>query len=197
MEDGILDPGNYSENMEYDEYDINSIHFVAKNTQNDIVGTVRLVMNSELGFPIEKFCQFYPGTGIDERESLAEISRLAVPKDWRNPKITLGLWRCIYQESKMLGIEYWYAAMEKKLARLLRRFALPFKEIGPATNYNGERIPFTVSLEDVDLSTAIHQPDFYEFLRDGLEEKNESCSVPFPPHIRDHYQVDRKFLQNY
>lgn len=71
---------------EKDEYDENSIHFAALDGNNEVIGTVRLVLNSEKGFPIEhavktKFIGDKPS--IDK---ITEISRLAVSRNFRRRK---------------------------------------------------------------------------------------------------------------
>jgi N-acyl amino acid synthase of PEP-CTERM/exosortase system len=75
-------PGGY----EKDEYDENSIHFAALDEDDEVIGTVRLVLNSEKGFPIEhavktKFIGDKPSP-----DKIAEISRLAVSKYFRRRK---------------------------------------------------------------------------------------------------------------
>jgi len=72
--------------LETDDYEENSIHFACLNESNSVVGTIRLVMDSEKGFPIEHATQ----TGFvgekPERSKIGEISRLAVSRDLRRRK---------------------------------------------------------------------------------------------------------------
>ena len=69
--------------LETDDYEENSIHFACLNESNSVVGTIRLVMDSEKGFPIEHATQ----TGFvgekPERSKIGEFSRLAVSRDLR------------------------------------------------------------------------------------------------------------------
>ena len=76
----------HPDGYEKDEYDENSIHFAALNGNDEVIGTVRLVLNSEKGFPIEhavktKFIGDKPSQG-----KIAEISRLAVSRNFRRRK---------------------------------------------------------------------------------------------------------------
>ncbi|MDY0360347.1 MAG: PEP-CTERM/exosortase system-associated acyltransferase [Desulforegulaceae bacterium] len=82
-----LNPDDYDDSMEIDEFDKYSIHFAALNENNEVLGTLRLVLNSDLGFPLEHHCREYDKTKIDfSRNNLAEISRLAVDKSFRRRK---------------------------------------------------------------------------------------------------------------
>ncbi|WP_229518527.1 PEP-CTERM/exosortase system-associated acyltransferase [Massilia sp. PAMC28688] len=50
-----------------------------------------------------------------------------------SPLLLLGLYRELYRHSREHGLRYWYAAMERPLARALDRMGLPFRPIsGPA-----------------------------------------------------------------
>ena len=190
LEEGILDPYKYPEGLERDEFDLDSVHFIATDDHGTVIGTVRLVMYSEYGFPIQKHCEFYPGTAAVDDARVAEISRLAVGQLWRNPRVTLGLWRLIYQESKKLHIQYWYAAMERCLARLLRKFAMDFEEIGPTTMYNGVRIPFFTSIEDVESSMAYNKPELFSYFSRGFARETNNCDhllFPSTGHCRLSY----------
>lgn len=92
LEKGFLPEEDYPSGLEFDEFDDNSLHFGAFNLQGDIVGTVRLVMSSSMGFPLVDHCQIdedeLPCTlnnssVINESAHIAEVSRLAVSKLYR------------------------------------------------------------------------------------------------------------------
>jgi N-acyl amino acid synthase of PEP-CTERM/exosortase system len=68
--------------IERDDYDDHAIHFVAER-EGVIIGTVRLILNSEQGFPIESFTRIDEDLSQVDRDKVAEISRLAVSKDFR------------------------------------------------------------------------------------------------------------------
>jgi N-acyl amino acid synthase of PEP-CTERM/exosortase system len=70
--------------LEYDEYDSHSVHVVALLKESlEIIGTIRIILDSELGFPIEKHCSFDADLSYIDRTRVAEISRLAVSKEYR------------------------------------------------------------------------------------------------------------------
>ena len=87
---------DHPEGLEYDDFDEHSVHIYARSDDGShVIGTIRMILNSPLGFPIERHfdIQGIP-LGID-RNSVAEISRLAVSKEFRRRAI----------DRKIFGIE--------------------------------------------------------------------------------------------
>jgi N-acyl amino acid synthase of PEP-CTERM/exosortase system len=86
QECGFLPTADYPDGLEIDNYDDHSIHFAAF-ADNNVIGTSRLVMNSEHGFPLNEHCK---EINIDEcelpKDSLVEVSRLALRKTFRRRK---------------------------------------------------------------------------------------------------------------
>jgi N-acyl amino acid synthase of PEP-CTERM/exosortase system len=66
-----------------------------------------------------------------------------------SPLLLLGLYREMYRYSCENGIRYWYAAMERSLARALARMGFKFEPIGPATDYYGKVTPYIVDLHEL------------------------------------------------
>ncbi len=80
---GFENPEKYPDRQETDEFDKNSVHFAAIDDSGKIVGTVRLILFSPDGFPLEKHCDL---NGSDEGirgEDTAEISRLVISRNYR------------------------------------------------------------------------------------------------------------------
>ena len=182
LESGFENPEDHPDGMEKDEYDPRSIHFLAMDGDRP-VGTVRLIRNSDLKFPLEKNCKTNIKGDEVPRDKLVEISRLAVSLQYQEkaekkrldrhscPDIALGLYRMIYHESKRMGIRYWYAAMEKGLARLLTKFHA-FDPIGDQVDYHGQRIPFLGSMEKFERAMiAANGSGIYDFFVEGLEKE--------------------------
>jgi len=85
---GFESPVDHPEGLEYDDFDDHSVHIYACGDDgSQVIGTVRMILNSPLGFPIERHfdIQCLP-PGID-RDAVAEISRLAVSKEFRRRAI--------------------------------------------------------------------------------------------------------------
>lgn len=49
----------------------------------------------------------------------------------RGPLLLLGLYRELLRHSREYGIAYWYAALDRPLARSLEQMGLPFRPVGP------------------------------------------------------------------
>ena len=83
LEFGFENPLDFPDKLEQDEYDAHSIHFAAFNEYDEVIGTVRMIRNSEKGFPVEhasKITEFHDKPGSDY---ITEVSRLAVSKTLR------------------------------------------------------------------------------------------------------------------
>lgn len=80
-----------------------------------------------------------------------------------DPQIVLGLYRSMYQKSKLEGITHWYAAMEKSLARLLLRCGFEFHPIGPEVDYYGPVTPYIACIADLEASVARTDPDRFNW----------------------------------
>jgi N-acyl amino acid synthase of PEP-CTERM/exosortase system len=186
-------PDDHPDGRETDEYDAHSIHFIAIDPAKNIVGSVRLIKHSELGFPIEKYCNPDIDTSRLPKDRVVEISRLAISKAYRRrdadglygtykddvkgngggfkrrdhrPNIILGLFKAMYRESKWLGIVNWYVAMEKSLYVLLRRYGFDFYAVGAEVQYHGRRKPYISRIGNIESSIAKERPEVFKFFTD-------------------------------
>jgi N-acyl amino acid synthase of PEP-CTERM/exosortase system len=77
-------------------------------------------------------------------------------KDRRStsPQIMLGMYREMYRYSRMNGIRYWYAAMEKGLARMLARMGFHFDPVGPVTDYYGPVTTYIADLHQMEVAMS-------------------------------------------
>ncbi|MBI4686731.1 MAG: PEP-CTERM/exosortase system-associated acyltransferase [Nitrospirae bacterium] len=76
-------PEDHHQGVETDEFDKYALHFAAKDNSGNIVGTIRLVLPSPKGFPIEEHCRLNINRDKFPSNSIAEISRLAISKAYR------------------------------------------------------------------------------------------------------------------
>ena len=171
---GFLDPKSYADGRERDRFDPFSVQVGATDARGDLVGTLRLVLDSPLGFPFESHAHgLFPEFATMPRERTAEISRLIVARDYRalsptsvrllHPVLML-LFRSMYQSSLTLGLEYWLAAMDRTLHRTLRHLlGFSFQPIGPPMEYHGEVLPYAVSIRYVETTLARTRPDQFLF----------------------------------
>lgn len=92
LETGFEDPSDYPDQMESDEYDTHSVHYLIQHRASGMfAGTTRLILptdNSALLFPIEKHTQIDRLDLLEAiaRPQLAEASRYCVSKAFKRRK---------------------------------------------------------------------------------------------------------------
>lgn len=166
--------------MEQDEFDAYSTHCLLKHVATDaFAGTVRIVrptQESEL-LPLEKYCNdsithetLHPK--LFPRDQICEISRLAVPSEYRRrksdqfggaatgvinqeiysekelrcfPFIAVGLYLAAASAVLSHNIAHTYVMMEPRLARSMSFIGIKFEKIGPTIDYHGQRAPYYIN----------------------------------------------------
>lgn len=131
----------------------------------------------DVPFPIEIHCKLRERLdGREIRGRLGETSRYAISKDFKRrvgepgtlvgvsdktvfrkddgqrktlPHLSMGLVACLMRATRDYGIDYWYAVMEPALFRMLQRYGINFKEIGPAVDYHGQRMPCVINVDEM------------------------------------------------
>jgi N-acyl amino acid synthase of PEP-CTERM/exosortase system len=198
IECGFLDQADFPNGQEVDEHDENSAHFVAVNLEDEVAGYVRLVSPDAIHtFPFQNHCvSLLAGAVLPPASQSAEISRLMVRHDYRrragelppiggltakqgadlpnerrapSPQILLSMYRQMYAHSVQNGIRYWYAAMERSLARALGRLHFGFRQIGPATDYYGPVAPYVADLRVLEMQLSQHNPALLSWMRSTPE----------------------------
>lgn len=166
--------------MEMDDFDSYSRHCLIRHMGTDrYAGTVRVVRPKQPGelLPIEKYClssitnqELNPSNF--RREDICEISRLAVPKEFRRremdkfdgaatgainqktysetelrcfPFIAIGLYFSAAALALHNGIKHAYVMMEPRLARSMSFVGIKFDQIGPVVDYHGKRAPYYIN----------------------------------------------------
>ena len=79
------------------------------------------------------------------------------------PLILFGLFKEMFVESVGIGLQYWVAAMEPGLHRMLSRFGLELKQVGEPMSYYGEVIPYYTSIEELKRLVMESRPDVFQF----------------------------------
>ena len=184
--------------IETDEFDDHSAHFGAFDHQNFLVGGVRLILPSCDKFPIEDHCkELNIDYRVTPRGQCGEISRLTISKLFRRrandglyyePQIdnqtvedkgmyflrrvrpmAFGLYRAMYQESKRIGVNHWFALMEPKLWMLLKIHGFVFRPIGPQVDFYGMVTPYTVDIPELEKNVYSKFPQFFSYFMEDLE----------------------------
>jgi N-acyl amino acid synthase of PEP-CTERM/exosortase system len=192
VECNFLSPEDYPNGIETDEHDESAAHFYAFDANEELAGYVRLVRpDTERRFPIQRHCELSADQGdLPEPVHAAEISRLMVRNDYRRhrgdrlsgvtaeqnkaafagerrheaPQILLSLYRQMYAYSRANAIRYWYAAMERPLARSLTRMNFSFRSIGPETDYYGPVAPYLADLRELEVQLGASHPELLTWL---------------------------------
>ena len=126
LQEHYIDPEFFPKKTLEDEFDEHAIYFLAFHQKNPI-GTARLILRSELGFPIEKLYNF-KNIPI-EKSKAAEISRLAVLDNYKGKGISLNLCKSCFEESRLRGIDYWYALLPEALKDHFKKYGIKFIEL--------------------------------------------------------------------
>ncbi|GAB3001926.1 PEP-CTERM/exosortase system-associated acyltransferase [Psychrosphaera aestuarii] len=165
--------------LENDEFDKQSIHCLIQHRSTEkYAGTVRMVCSNspEQLLPIEKYCLDsidHPtlNPNLFKREEICEISRLAVPSEFRRrqsdkfkgaatgainetvyserelrcfPFIAVGLYLSAASVVMKAGVKHVFVMMEPRLARSLKFVGIEFEQIGPVVDYHGKRAPYYI-----------------------------------------------------
>lgn len=85
LECGFLPAEQFQSGLESDEYDAGAAHILARNLENEAVGTLRVVQpTASQSFPFEHHCKaLFEDIVLPRREECGEISRLVVRKNYR------------------------------------------------------------------------------------------------------------------
>lgn len=193
--------------LELDEFDAFSMHCLIQHVSSkNYAGTVRIVRPTEphQQLPIEKYClnsithdELNPANFA--REDVCEVSRLAVPKQFRRrqmdnhdgaavgiinqqtyseielrcfPFIAVGLYFAAAGMALENKIKHAYVMMEPRLARSMGFVGIKFQQIGPVVDYHGERAPYYINQKLLETSLS---PSFAKMLSDirvGLNNKH-------------------------
>lgn len=129
-------------------------------------------------------------------EEASDSQGSAIDKQLLMPCITLGLMKAIVQMSAENGVTDWFAVMEPSLLRLLTRFGIYFKPIGPLVDYHGKRQPCYQNVEQLLERIRIERKDVWDVITDegklvtDLQRKIRSTVKLRPAatqqHIRSH-----------
>lgn len=195
VECGFLHAEDYPDGLEIDVHDPASRHFCALNLQQQLAGYVRLVpADAQARFPFQAHCTgLYDDVALPAPQQAGEISRLMVQAHYRrrrgdtlagvtlagaeppqherrndSPQILLALFRQMYAASVANGTRYWYAAMERPLARALKQLGFDFQQIGPATDYYGPVAPYLADLRELEAKVGQAKPELLRWMREPL-----------------------------
>ncbi len=103
------------------------------------------------------------GQELGDPEKDAQAQAEATYRRSQYPLILFGLFKEMYVESVNMGLEYWVAAMESGLQRMLSKFGLGLHQVGDPMSYYGEVIPYYASIRQLEQFLMESRPDVFQF----------------------------------
>jgi N-acyl amino acid synthase of PEP-CTERM/exosortase system len=103
------------------------------------------------------------GEELGDPEKDAQAKAEATYRRSQYPLILFGLFKEMYLESVSMGLEYWVAAMESSLQRMLSKFGLGLQQVGEPMSYYGQVIPYYVSIRQLEQFVMESRPDVFQF----------------------------------
>jgi len=103
------------------------------------------------------------GQELGDPETEAQAQAEATYRRSQYPLILFGLFKEMYLESVSMGLEYWVAAMESSLQRMLSKFGLGLHQVGEPMSYYGEVIPYYASIRQLEQFVMGSRPDVFQF----------------------------------
>jgi acyl homoserine lactone synthase len=137
-----------------------------------LLGMARLLPSSGKFMLENDFGALLPqGYVIRKEEDTAEITRLAVNPDIRDPKLStqimVGILKGIYQWAVENDIRYYYLEVEQRFLRALRMLGFPCEPIGPVVKLPPAGAGAVAALYDMvrfDEENMQKRPDFLEWI---------------------------------
>jgi N-acyl-L-homoserine lactone synthetase len=140
---GIINPEEFPDGMEVDDYDDNSLH-TALFEDGRMVAYARLVLPCNM-FPIER-TNILPKKF--ERGRSAEISRGAVVKDRRHGDITWHMFNNAYSLCQESGLDALLSFSNATMYNGFRKRNVPFRYIGePVIHHGHKSYPLIIPIE--------------------------------------------------
>jgi N-acyl amino acid synthase of PEP-CTERM/exosortase system len=103
------------------------------------------------------------GQELGDPDKDAQAQAEATYRRSQYPLILFGLFKEMYLESVNMGLEYWVAAMESGLQRMLSKFGLGLVQVGEPMSYYGEVIPYYASIRQLEQFLMESRPDVFQF----------------------------------
>ncbi len=198
---GFEDKDKFPDQMEIDDWDSQSAHFMVRHTHTgQWLGALRLVSQVSSAFPFETKC--VPTTPItpDQYQHSMELSRLCVLREARrfaprsfaeqasdetsnirylstlrnqNRSIMWGLIRAAVVYSSQNDITQMYFLVAPALALAVKKEGFAMRQVAEACDHRGQRIPYSLDVADV-LANSLWETDYrFEYRRySEMDESN-------------------------
>jgi len=146
-EEGYIDPENFPDGREYDEYDESSVSVIATaGIGTFAVGTTRIIFGKYTNLPIQEKPHYLT---ISQPEKVGEISRLCVRDGYRDGRISIAMYRTLFDVIEKNGIEEVYVIVDQSFYDTLCWIGFPFEVLGEPKDYMGLTIPAKCVISEV------------------------------------------------
>jgi N-acyl-L-homoserine lactone synthetase len=156
VERQFLDPAAHPDQRETDEFDGASVHLGVVDAFGELAGTARLIRPNPRGFPMFRYCAFFPEVQMLGTPHVIpfEVSRVAISRHYtrerRRTEPFLTLVKAMVQGARRAGATHLMGANEVSLHRRLVHFGFPYRISGPTADYYGPVAPCIMSLRELD-----------------------------------------------
>lgn len=160
----LLSEQECRDQYEKDEFDPKSIHLVVLNKKREVVGTVRLIKNSDFGLPT--IDEFDLQTKLEKinKDKVLEISRFMVKRDYRKTMLMVDMCKAVYQYTKENNYDYMMGCAEKWFIRSMNQLFGPLNIISdPKFCFNAMNYPFIIGVEEAERNTLRISKVLYKF----------------------------------
>jgi N-acyl-L-homoserine lactone synthetase len=148
LHDQLLTKSNYPSGVEFDDHDAQAVHFAAFDENGEIVGTMRLIGYTSLGFPTEQEFRISDELVDVKRDRIMEVSRLLARPDYRNSFLLIDLCKTAYLFARNQQNNYLLGCAERSLIKLLHKLLGPIPLLGePTFCFNAVNHAFLIDID--------------------------------------------------
>ena len=195
---------DYPHGMEFDEYDDQAVHFIVYGDDQAPLGYMRTIDDSRGGrFPLfDHGLTVHPDFIVPPTGRAVETSRMMVRSDYRHAfrsatdgfstrhtlkdpparnasdLIQLKLLRLAYRHALESDVRWFFAAIERPMARKLNMMGFPFKAIGPVGDYFGAVLPYALDLRELESRLQSGFPKVWSFYDDPETDEHSKVVRP-------------------
>lgn len=143
-----IDKSKHPDGLEKDEYDDYSEHLIIRDKEHQVAATVRIIMGSPIGFPIEKNFTISLDTKKINRDRMVEISRLIVAKKYRKKHLLIFVLKGLSVLAINKNVSHAYCVIDEYLYPLLLKLHVPVRIIGEKQLYQGVTFPCIIVISE-------------------------------------------------
>ena len=170
QEKNWLTPNRFPDELEHDLFDSHSEHIIALNSQQEIIGALRLIRprSSDGYLPIHSV----KGVSLRDiqHQNMAQLSRLVLDPEYRIEPVLLGLLRYVFHYTQEHHILVLVFNCPAHFCCLLKKSGLSFIELAANTLINGRNsTPVLCELSTVLDSIRLKDHDLARWLNDSPE----------------------------